>query len=50
MIRASMPVLLGKVRHLAEDAAVGRIAGEVAKARRYAEFRYAAKRGTSSGR
>ena len=36
-------VLLGKVRHLAEDAAVGRIAGEVAKARRYAEFRYAAK-------
>ena len=36
-------VLLGKVRHLAEDAAVGRIAGEMAKARRYAEFRYAAK-------
>ena len=35
-------VLLGKVRYLAEDAAVGRIAGEVAKARRYAEFRYAA--------
>jgi hypothetical protein len=36
-------VLLGKVGLLAADAAVGRIAGEAAKARRYGEFRYAAK-------
>ena len=36
-------VLLGKVRHLAEDAAVSRIAGEAAKVRRYGAFRYAAK-------
>ena len=36
-------VLLGKVSHLAEDAAVSRIAGEAAKVRRYGAFRYAAK-------
>ena len=40
---AGNQVLLGKVGHLAEDAAVGRIAGEAAKVRRYGEFRYAAK-------
>jgi Transposase DDE domain group 1 len=40
---AGNQVLLGKVRHLAEDAAVGRIDGEAAKARRYGEFRDAAK-------
>jgi hypothetical protein len=39
---AGNQVLLGKVRPLAEDAAVGRIAGEAAKVRRYAAFRYAA--------
>ena len=38
-------VLLGKIRHLAEDAAVTRVEDEAkgSKARRYAEFRYAAK-------
>jgi hypothetical protein len=36
-------VLLTKVAHHAEDAALERIAGEAAKARRYAEFGYAAK-------
>jgi hypothetical protein len=36
-------VLLGKVRHLAEDAAVGRITGEATKIRSYGVFRYAAK-------
>ena len=30
-------------RHLAEDAALGRVAGEADKVRRYGEFRYAAK-------
>jgi Transposase DDE domain group 1 len=36
-------LLLGKVRHLAEDAAVGRITGEATKIRSYGVFRYAAK-------
>src|SRR5215210_5953227 len=36
-------VLLGKVRHLAEDAAMARIEDKGGKVRRYAEFRYAAK-------
>ena len=36
-------VLLGKVRHLAEDAAVSRIDAAAAKARCYGAFRYAAK-------
>ena len=40
---AGNQVLLGKVRHLAEDAAVGRVAGEAEKTRRYGEFKYAAK-------
>jgi Transposase DDE domain group 1 len=40
---AGNKILLGKIAPLAEDAAVGRIAGEAAKARRYAAFRYAAK-------
>ncbi len=42
---AGNPVLLGKVRHLAEDAAVARVEeqGKGGKVRRYAEFRYAAK-------
>ena len=40
---AGNQVLLGKVGHLAEDAAVGRVAGEAAKARRHGAFRYAAK-------
>lgn len=38
----SNQVLLGKVRHLAEDAAVGRINGEAEKTRRYSEFKYGA--------
>ena len=36
-------VLLGRVCHLAEDAALGRLAGEAEKVRRYAELRYAAR-------
>jgi hypothetical protein len=36
-------VLLGKVRHLAEDAAVSRIDDAAVKVRRYGAFRYAAK-------
>jgi Transposase DDE domain group 1 len=40
---AGNQVLLGKVRYLAEDAALGRIAGEAGKTRRYGEFKYAAK-------
>jgi hypothetical protein len=39
---AGNQVLLGKVRHLAEDAALRRLAGE-AKTRRFGEFQYAAK-------
>ena len=34
-------VLLAKIRHLAEDAAVARVEGQDGKARRYGEFRYA---------
>jgi hypothetical protein len=37
------PVLLRRVSHLAEDAALGRIDGEADKVRRYGELRYAAK-------
>ena len=37
------PVLLARVADLAEDAALGRIAGEGDKVRRYGEFRYAAR-------
>src|ERR1700735_5280592 len=40
---AGNPVLLRQVGPLAEDAALGRIAGEGEKVRRYGEFRYAAK-------
>ncbi|MGH7185433.1 MAG: IS1380 family transposase, partial [Pseudomonadota bacterium] len=42
---AGNPVLLGKIRHLAEDAAVARVddQGKGGKVRCYAEFRYAAK-------
>ena len=40
---AGNKVLLRTVAPLAEDAAVARIAGEADKARRYADFRYAAK-------
>ncbi|MDW7597555.1 IS1380 family transposase, partial [Azospirillum brasilense] len=36
-------VLLGRVTALAEDAAMGRVAGEVDKVRRFGEFRYAAR-------
>ena len=36
-------ILLNKVADLAEDAAMARIAGKTDKARRYGEFRYAAK-------
>ncbi|WP_253828352.1 IS1380 family transposase, partial [Azospirillum brasilense] len=36
-------VLLGCVTALAEDAAMGRVAGEVDKVRRFGEFRYAAR-------
>src|SRR5918995_2840627 len=40
---AGNQVLLAKVAALAEDAALGRVAGEGDKVRRFAEFRYAAK-------
>ncbi len=40
---AGNPVLLRQVSPLAEDAALGRIAGEAEKVRRYGDFRYAAK-------
>jgi hypothetical protein len=42
---AGNQILLARIRHLAEDAAVARVEGEAkdCKARRYAEFRYAAK-------
>ena len=40
---AGNTVLLGKVRHLAEDAAVTRTQDEGSKVRRYGAFRYAAK-------
>ncbi len=40
---AGNSILLGKVRHLAEDAAVSRIDAAAAKVRRYGAFRYAAK-------
>ena len=36
-------VLLGRVTALAEDAAMGRVAGEADKVRRFGEFRYAAR-------
>ena len=36
-------VLLGRVTDLAEDAAMGRLAGEADKVRRFREFRYAAR-------
>src|SRR5260221_4629480 len=39
---AGNPVLLRQVSPLAEDAALGRIAGEAEKVRRYGDFRYAA--------
>jgi hypothetical protein len=40
---AGNPVLLARVAGLAEDAALGRVAGEGDKLRRYGEFRYAAR-------
>src|SRR5229473_1436185 len=40
---AEVTLLLRRVSHLAEDAAMGRIGGEGDKVRRYSEFRYAAK-------
>jgi hypothetical protein len=40
---AGNPVLLRQVGPLAEDAALGRLAGEAGKVRRYGDFRYAAK-------
>jgi Transposase DDE domain group 1 len=40
---AGNPVLLRQVGPLAEDAALGRLAGEEEKVRRYGDFRYAAK-------
>jgi len=40
---AGNPVLLRQVSPLAEDAALGRIAGEAEKVRRYGDFRYAAR-------
>jgi hypothetical protein len=40
---AGNKVLLGKVADLAEDAAMGRVAGEAVKVRRYGAFRYAAR-------
>lgn len=40
---AGNTVLLGRVIDLAEDAAMGRLAGEAAKVRRFSEFRYAAR-------
>ena len=39
---AGNPVLLRRVSHLAEDAAIGRVNGDADKVRRYSEFRYAA--------
>jgi hypothetical protein len=39
---AGNKVLLARVAGLAEDAALGRVAGEAEKVRRYGEFRYAA--------
>jgi hypothetical protein len=39
---AGNKVLLARVARLAEDAAMGRVAGEGGKVRRYGEFRYAA--------
>jgi hypothetical protein len=41
--RAGNRVLLTKVAHLVEGAALARVAGEAAKARRYGELRYAAR-------
>jgi hypothetical protein len=43
---AGNPVLLRRVGRLAEDAALGRLAGEGEKVRRYGDFRYAARRWT----
>jgi hypothetical protein len=40
---AGNKVLLARVTDLAEETAVGRVAGEAPKVRRYGEFRYAAK-------
>jgi hypothetical protein len=40
---AGNPVLLGRVAALAEEAALGRVEGEVDKVRRFGEFAYAAK-------
>src|SRR5260370_12997865 len=40
---AGSAVLLRQVDPLAEDAALGRLAGEAEKVRRYGDFRYAAK-------
>ena len=40
---AGNQVLLARVADLAEDAALGRVAGESDKVRRYGEFRYAAR-------
>lgn len=40
---AGNKILLGKVRHPAEGAAVARVEDEGSKARRYAELRYAVK-------
>jgi hypothetical protein len=40
---AGNPVLLRQVSPLAEDAALGRLAGEGEKVRRYGDFRYAAR-------
>lgn len=40
---AGNTVLRGRVGALAEDAALGRVAGEAEKVRRFAEFRYAAR-------
>ena len=40
---AGNEVLLARVADLAEDAALGRVAGESDKVRRYGEFRYAAR-------
>ena len=47
---AGNKVLLGKVRHLAEDAAVGRIAGEAARSAATASSAMPPRPGTSSGR
>ncbi len=44
---AGNPVLLRQVGPLAENAALGRLAGEGEKVRRYGDFRYAAKSWTS---